>query len=74
MMGGNVLSERFLANADFAALVETAKEQLQANLYDSGTAQGILDTWTALLTDQASDLVDANTITSEAARIAEYFG
>ena len=74
MMGGNVLSERFLANADFAALVETAKEQLQANLYDSGTAQGILDTWTALLTDQASDLVDANTITSEAAQIAEYFG
>ncbi|PSL39287.1 spore coat protein CotH [Labedella gwakjiensis] len=66
MMGGsNVLVERFLENEDFAALVDTATEDLQASLIDSGRAQEILDEWTATLLDDATDLVDEATIEEE---------
>ena len=71
--GGNVLSEKFMANQQFAALVAQAKTDLKAELYDSGTAQQILDTWSATLTAQATDLVSAETITAEADKIAAYF-
>ncbi len=69
---GNVLAERFLANDDFHALYDAALEDLRTALYASGEAQEILDTWVAVLTDQASDLVPAETIESEASAIAEY--
>ena len=62
--GGNVLSEKFMANDQFAALVTQAKADLKAELYDSGAAQQILDTWSATLTAQATDLVSAETITT----------
>ena len=68
---GNVLAERFRANADFAALVEQALADLQASLYDSGTAAQILDEWTAVLKEQATDLVPADTIDTEAAHISK---
>jgi spore coat protein CotH len=72
--GGNVLAERFQANAEFAALVDTAAERLQAELVDSGTAAGILASWTDLLVAQAGDLVDAETVRTESASIAAALG
>lgn len=73
MRGGNVLSERFLANADFSALYDAALSRLTADLYTSGTAQRLLDRWTDVLTSQAGDLVSTATIDSDAAAIAGYF-
>ncbi len=72
-MGSNVLSERFLATAEFVELYDAAVERLQAELFDDGTAQGVLDSWTAVLTDQATDLVDASTVETDAQQVASYF-
>ncbi|PFG32768.1 CotH kinase family protein [Sanguibacter antarcticus] len=73
MEGNNVLSTRFLADAGFAALYDQALTDLKASLYTSGEADAILTTWTDMLTDQASDLVDAETIASEAAVLHTVF-
>lgn len=73
MGGDNILVTRFLADDDFAALVDQATADLTSSLVTSGTAQEILDRWTALLTDEASDLVDPTTITSESESIASAF-
>ncbi|MBN9238650.1 MAG: hypothetical protein BGO97_03120 [Micrococcales bacterium 70-64] len=70
----NVLVDRFLADADFAALYAQAKVDLQEELITSGAAQGILDDWVAVLRAQASDLVPAATVDSEAAALEEYLG
>ena len=72
-MGGNVLSQKFTANEQFAALVTEATSTLRAELDGSGTAQQVLDTWTATLQSQATDLVSAETISSESSSIAAYF-
>lgn len=69
---GNVLAERFLANEEFAGLVDAASARLRAALYESGAAREILDDRAAVLLDQASDLVSAETIEAEVAHIAGY--
>ncbi len=69
--GGNVLSERFLDNEELAALVDDATADLTASLYESGYAEQVLDAWAEVLTDQAADLVDAETISSEVAAITD---
>ena len=71
MGGDNVLVTRFLADEDFAALVDQATADLTSSLVTDGTAQEILDRWTTLLTDEAGDLVDPTTITSESESIAK---
>lgn len=71
MGGDNVLVTRFLADEDFAALVDEATADLTSSLVTDGTAQEILDRWTTLLTDEASDLVDPTTITSESESITK---
>lgn len=73
MGGDNILVTRFLADDGFAALVDQATADLTSSLVTSGTAQEILDRWTALLTDEASDLVDPATIASESESIASAF-
>ena len=65
--GSNVLVERFLANAAWAALVDSRIAELQVELYNSGVAEEILDMWSQVVA--ASGLVDATTIESEAAQI-----
>lgn len=70
--GGNILSERFLANDDFSALVDAAKTDLTASLIDSGKATDILDVWTALLGSEASDLISSETLMDEADAIRSY--
>jgi spore coat protein CotH len=69
----NPLTERFLANDTFAAMVADATTSLQASLYDSGEAQAILDEWVDVLESEAGDLVDTATVESDAARISAYF-
>ena len=73
MSTGNILSERFLENVDFAGLVDVATADLTATLFTSGAAQDTLDAWAAVLTAQAGDLVPATTIAEEAAAIEEFF-
>lgn len=69
----NVLVERFKANPDFARLYEERLVELREQLYGGGVAEEILENWVTLLETQASDLVDAPTVTEEAARISRYF-
>jgi len=69
----NPLVERFLANDEFEALYDEATVHLQALLYGSGAADEILQQRVDVLTSQASDLVDAGTVASEAQTIAGYF-
>jgi len=72
-LGGNILSERFMADETFAALYTARLAELTDTLYTSGAADAVLTAWTTVLTEQASDLVSAETITTEAASIATYF-
>jgi spore coat protein CotH len=72
MPGGNVLAERFLADDAFAALYTERLAELTDQLIASGAAAEVLATWTAVLEDQASDLVPAGTITDESASIGAY--
>jgi spore coat protein CotH len=69
----NILVERFHANAEFEALYQQKLTELRSELYDSGTADEILARWVATLTEHATDLVDAATISEEADAIANQF-
>jgi len=64
--GSNVLVERFTAVTEWADLVEQAKVDLTAELIDSGYAEEVLDQWADVLTEQAGDLVAADTVEEEA--------
>ncbi len=68
---GNILSERFLNNAEFASLYESTLASLRETLYTSGAASEILQQWVDALGTQ--DLVPASTVADEAAAVAEYF-
>lgn len=70
--GDNPLVQRFLANADFTALYEQARTDLQADLYDSGVLEETVSRWKEVLDEGASDLVDTGTIASEAEQISAY--
>ena len=67
--GGNILSERFLANDDFKALYETKVTELRERLIASGDATDSLNALTQLLLDHSS--VDDATITKESDAIAQ---
>lgn len=66
----NVLVDRFLADEGFSALYAEALQQLRSDVYDSGVTQTRLNTLVELLKTQASDLVSAETIQSEADAIS----
>ncbi len=68
----NVLVDRFMANDDFAALYAAKTDQLTEQLFTSGTVDDVLANWTDLLSNDATDLVPASTVTSEAAAITSY--
>ncbi len=76
MPGGrkNVLVERFLADESFKARYAQALTDLKAELYASGKAAQILQDREAVLIAQAGDLVDAETVRQEAAKIETYLG
>ncbi len=69
--GDNILVERFTAVAEWAELVDQAKAELTAELVDSGYAEEVVDRWSGVLTDQAGDLVDADTVQQEADAVRE---
>lgn len=69
--GSNVLVERFTAVEAWADLVEQARADLAESLYASGLADDVIDRWAGLLTSEAGDLVDADTVTEEADAIRE---
>jgi hypothetical protein len=68
-----VLVERFHANAELEALYQQQLTALRTALLEGGAADGILAAWVGTLTAGAADLVDAATISSEAAAIAAQF-
>lgn len=72
--GSNILSERFLENDAFHALYESELDRLTELLIDSGTAEEVLDSWTATLLDGAGDLLDTGTIESESSALADELG
>lgn len=69
----NKLVERFHANSELEALYEERLADLKTKLFESGVGAEVLARWVALLETQASDLVDAATIKTEAAKIGSYF-
>jgi spore coat protein CotH len=69
----NQLVERFLADETYSALYEGTLAELREQLYGTSAAQDVLDAWVEVLTEDASDLVDAATIDQEADAIAGYF-
>lgn len=69
----NILVQRFHANAEFEAVYQQRLTELKTQLYENGVAPDVLEKWVTLLKTQASDLVDATTVDSEAAKIWAYF-
>ena len=69
----NPLTTRFHNDAGFQAKYEQALAELRMELFDSGQAQETLDKWSALLTEQAADLVAPETVQKEAESISAFF-
>lgn len=69
----NPLVEPFHDTPELEALYQEQLTELRASLYESGTADDVLAEWVAVLSEQATDLVDEATITEEADAIAEQF-
>jgi spore coat protein CotH len=69
----NILVTRFNADKTFKASYDTALTDLKATLYTSGKAASILRTRAAVLTAGASDLISADTVTSESDAIKANF-
>lgn len=70
--GSNVLVERFLADDDFAALYDATMAELTSELFDSGLADELIDTWVEVLTTEATDLVAATTVEADADAIRSW--
>lgn len=70
---GNILAERFQADADFSQLIEDAKAELTDTLFTSGLADDILNDWVSMLQADAAAFVDASTIEANAAAITAEF-
>lgn len=67
---GNILSQRFLADAAFTLKYDAEVERLRSELMTSGFAEDALAAWTQLLLDNASNLVPAATVTEESEALA----
>ena len=72
MARSNPLVTAFKANAEWTALYDTALTDLKASLLTGGALTRSVDAWSATLTAGASDLVPADTITSEADAIRKF--
>jgi spore coat protein CotH len=67
---GNILSERFRADAAFTLKYDAEVERLRTGLVASGFAEDALSEWTQLLLDNAGNLVPAATVTEESEALA----
>ena len=72
MSRSNPLVEAFKANSEWSATYDAALVDLKAKLFTSGLLAETVDAWQAALTAGASDLVNAETIASEADAIRAY--
>jgi hypothetical protein len=74
-MGGrsNILVTRFNADKTFKGSYDKALTDLKASLYTSGKAASVLEARAAVLTAEASDLISADTVSSESTTIKGYF-
>ena len=68
----NPLVTRFMGIATFSDMVTAAKAELKAKLFTDGAAAESLAQWSALISEQASDVVDAATVQADAAGISKY--
>ena len=68
----NVLVDRFMADADFAALYASTAEELDELLFASGTVDEVIANWADLLISDASDLVSEGIVAAEAAALIGY--
>ncbi|MEJ1154556.1 CotH kinase family protein [Microbacterium marmarense] len=71
--GSNILSERFLENAEFSAAYEAELDRLSELLFTSGLAQSALDEWSEVLIVDASGLVSSAVVDEEAASVVQSF-
>lgn len=73
MPGGqsNPLVTAFNANTEWQGLYTSEMTRLRTELVTSGQLSQIVDARAAVLTEQASDLVSSETVTSEASAIIE---
>ncbi|MEU4157949.1 CotH kinase family protein [Actinoplanes sp. NPDC026670] len=69
----NILVTRFNADKGFKASYDKALTDLKATMFTSGKAAAILQTRAAVLTAKASDLISADTVTTEAEAIKANF-
>jgi spore coat protein CotH len=69
----NELVQRFHANTELESLYRQALTDLRASLYDSGVADGILAARVETLNNHATNLIDSETIASEAETISAQF-
>ncbi|WP_419918602.1 CotH kinase family protein [Candidatus Poriferisocius sp.] len=67
----NPLVKQFHANTEFESLYQKKLAELKAELFDSQAADKVLAARVAVLVEQATDLVDADTIRREADVIAQ---
>lgn len=70
--GDNPLVKTFKANADWVAIYDRATTDLKAQLFTSGVLTRTVDAAASVLSSGASDLVSADTITTEADAIRTY--
>lgn len=68
----NILATRFRANQEFSQLIDQKTQELTADLFDSGFAGEVLNLYAQLLVDQASDLVDRDTVRQEVEDIESF--
>jgi spore coat protein CotH len=71
--GNNILTVRFKANNEFAAMITAETLTLTAEIIDSGVADDVLGEWTQLLEQDATALVPLETIRDESQRVATFF-
>ena len=67
----NPLARRWAEDSDFSALQAEAHDRLRSELFESGTATGILARWVSVLETHATDLVDRSTIERDAQQLQE---
>lgn len=68
----NVLVDRFMADANFAALYETKTIALSELLFTSGTVDEVIANWADVLINGAAELVSEETVSTEAAALITY--
>lgn len=72
MTGSNILETRFRASEQFSQMYDQAYARLQVSLIDSGFALDTLNRYADLLLTEGSELISAETVESDRARIESY--